>query len=133
MLNPSTADANQDDPTIRRCINFAKDWGYGGIYVVNVYAYRATDPRTMGGVRDPQGPEWARWMSEALGAGQPIAAWGNNAGAAGREMSDMLLRQRLPFPPVLCLGITGQGQPRHPLYVRADTAPVSLREALNGR
>lgn len=120
MLNPSTADASQDDPTIRRCIGFARRWGLGGITVVNLYAYRATNPRELGDVEDPVGPENDRWIRWAVaGPGPVVAAWGVHgspvrAGQVLRIAGD-----------VECLGVTKAGAPRHPLYVRGDTELVS--------
>lgn len=118
-LNPSTADANEDDPTIRRCVRFAHDWGYGGIYMLNVYAYRATDPKVMLKAEDPNG------MGNDMGlrfysrrAGIIIAAWGVNC-PIEREKEVCKIIDR----PIHCLGLTKDGRPRHPLYVKADTQP----------
>lgn len=124
MLNPSTADASADDPTIRRCAGFARSWGCGGLRVANLYAYRATDPKAMRRAIDPVGPEndyhlenlaWEAW---AWG-GPIVAAWGANAeperAATVRRIKNM---NRLTV-----LGLTKAGQPRHPLYLRADLAP----------
>ena len=61
-LNPSTADENKDDPTIKRCVSFAKHWGYGGLIMVNIFAYRATDPRKMKKATDPVGPDNDKWI-----------------------------------------------------------------------
>ena len=127
MLNPSTADAHRDDPTIRRCIGFARREGCGGILVVNRYAWRSTSPADLLAARlrgeDIEGKLCAVWMRIALHAaatsgGPVIAAWGAHPLAAE------------PLPPLhdppggwKCLGATKSGAPRHPLYVRAD-APL---------
>jgi hypothetical protein len=79
MLNPSTADSNKDDPTIRRCIDFAKSWGYGGIVIGNLFGLRATDPKELLNTDDPKGLHndyWLRMLPEL--ADQIICAWGND-------------------------------------------------------
>ena len=78
-LNPSTADETEDDPTIRRCINYAKDWGYGGLCMVNLFAFRATEPNDMKNAIDPIGPENDEWLKNlSKDAGVIIGAWGNH-------------------------------------------------------
>jgi hypothetical protein len=122
MLNPSTADENTDDPTIRRCINFARQWGFGTLRVLNLYAFRATDPKDMLRAEDPVGPENLVWLrKESYGADRVICAWGVNA--ARSEYYDQIitsLRSRFLY----CLGKTKDGHPRHPLYVKGDTEPI---------
>ncbi|MEO8632426.1 MAG: DUF1643 domain-containing protein, partial [Chloroflexota bacterium] len=77
MLNPSTADERSDDPTIRRCIGFARDWGYGGVEIVNVFALRATDPRELRRLRDPVGPRNDSYVLDAAErAASVVIAWG---------------------------------------------------------
>ena len=127
MLNPSTADAQSDDPTIRRCIGFAKGWGYSGLIVGTLFALRATDPAELLAARDPVG---GRANALALGdlidaAALVVCAWGQFAGV-GRRGSEAiaLIRARGGFPH--CLGRTRQGAPRHPLYVPATSQPVPL-------
>ena len=79
-LNPSTADATEDDPTIRRCTRFAREWGYAQLKVVNLYAYRSTDPSQLARVPDPVGPENDDILSAVLGSSDCIvAAWGVDA------------------------------------------------------
>jgi hypothetical protein len=124
MLNPSTADASVDDPTIRRCIGFARTWGFGGIRVVNLYAYRATDPKTLRKVDDPIGPDNDRWLENAAEYAAYwdcplIAAWG-----AIPDPARVWRVTHLPhFDRLKALGVTKDGHPRHPLYVKAD-APL---------
>lgn len=116
-LNPSTADETRDDPTIRRCIGFAKRWGYGSIVMVNLFAFRATDPRDMRAAADPVGPE----NDARLGGvrGLVIAAWGTGGAFRGRGEAVRSL-----FGSVYALGLTKDGYPRHPLYVRGDAELV---------
>lgn len=114
MLNPSTADALQDDPTIRRCISFAKREGATHLHVVNLFAYRSTDPKQLKLVADPVGPENDRHIKEEIaGAWKTCAAWGANhfAMIRGSEVYE------IGKPNLLCLGRTKGGYPKHPLYV----------------
>ena len=118
-LNPSTADAEQDDPTVRRCIGFARQWGYGGMVLVNLFAWRATDPRELKRVIDPIGPENDRWIAaEAARAGRIVAIWGNGGRLGDRDRA--VLRR---LGAVYCMGRTKKGCPRHPLYL-AGTTPL---------
>jgi len=122
MLNPSTADATEDDPTIRRCIGFAKSWGMAALHVVNLYAFRATKPADMFGAADPVGPENDRYLTNhamaACSGGMPlIAAWGANA--KPDRVAHVL---SLPGMVALqALGLTKDGAPRHPLYLPATS------------
>lgn len=121
MLNPSTADANVDDPTIRRCIGFARSWGYGGLNVVNLYALRATDPRDLWRHRDPVGPKNDYWLGLALKhSSRVVAAWGAHAKA------DRVARfwELAGDARVDALRVTQSGAPGHPLYIPADTTPT---------
>lgn len=122
MLNPSTADAQADDPTIRRCINFAKFMGYGGIKVVNLFAFRATDPLELKKVYDPVGRENKAYIQEAVkDAGVIIAAWG----AKGKNMHTDIRSLLSEVPKIYCFGATKDGCPKHPLYLKANS---KLRE-----
>jgi hypothetical protein len=116
-LNPSTADENEDDPTLRRCKRFAADWGYGAIYMANLFALRATDPKEMLEHGDPIGADNDRWLENlARGAGLVVAAWGAHGGHQRRDdQVKTLLHCELK-----CLGKTKSGRPRHPLYIKAD-------------
>jgi hypothetical protein len=129
MLNPSTADAEIDDPTIRRCIAFSRSWGADGLRVVNLFALRSTDPAALNRHPDPIGPRndaTLKLLAQAtreLG-GRIVCAWGAHPMAA--------VRGRMVLPllgDAMCLGTTKAGAPRHPLYVRGDTAltPWSIR------
>lgn len=124
MLNPSTADALRLDPTIRRCVAYARAWGCGALDVVNVFALRATDPAQLRRVADPVGPE----NDEALlAAARPadlvIAAWGTAASLGGRAEA---VRQLLTAAGIelSVLRLTKSGAPGHPLYLPSDARPV---------
>lgn len=124
MLNPSVADGDVDDPTIRRCMGFARRENAGGVIVINLHAFRATDPSRLRDAADPFGPDNADWcvrtFDETRGAGMPIvAAWGAAGGDYGAERPflESAARRRARL---VCLGRTKSGAPRHPLYVRLD-------------
>jgi hypothetical protein len=118
-LNPSTADETVDDPTIRRCINFAKEWGYGGLCMANIFAYRSTDPSEMLLAQDPVGPENNNWLKNlAKDAGIIVAAWGNNGSYLGRSKEILAM-----FPNLMCLKLNQSGEPAHPLYQPGTAIP----------
>lgn len=120
MLNPSTADADVDDPTIRRCMGFARREGAGGIVVVNLWALRATNPKELRTAADPYGANWA-FLREAIEApGRKVAAWGAWAGPNNSSLSYLVADVYRAQRQLMCLGKTKAGAPRHPLYVRAD-------------
>jgi len=119
-LNPSTATESQLDPTIRRCIRFAKDWDFGGLFMLNIFAFRATDPRDMKSVDDPIGPANDDClMSIASKSPLVLAAWGSHGQFLERSTQVKQLLNR----PLHCLGTTKAGQPSHPLYIPADRKP----------
>ena len=120
MLNPSTADAEVDDPTIRRCIRFARDHDYDGIQVVNLYAYRATDPRELKAAGYPVGPENDAHIRAAIqGSGAICVAWGDRARGLARpgEVLDLV---RGMGRALSCLAVTKHGLPAHPLMLPAS-------------
>ena len=129
MLNPSTADADVNDPTIRRCIGFAWDWGYRVLAVVNLFAFRATTPRELRRATHPVGPRNDEHLLTAVdGAELVVAAWGIHGALHGRDREvTALLSTRAPLT---CLGLTKHGLPRHPLYMpkRATPTPYSIPE-----
>jgi hypothetical protein len=123
-LNPSTADETNDDPTIRRCIQFAKDWGYGALCMTNIFAFRATDPKVMKVAVDPIGEENdAILIHHALFAGVVIAAWGTNGVHLFRNIRVKRAMTENGIE-LKCLRKTKAGHPEHPLYVPADTVPI---------
>lgn len=124
LLNPSTADGRHDDPTLRRCVGFARAWGFGSVEVVNAFALRATDPRMLARAEDPVGAGNDRAIVRAARrAGVVVAGWGNAGALGGRGDA---VRRVLGGFDVMTLGVTKRGEPRHPLYVRRDAALVAL-------
>ncbi|MCJ8340458.1 MAG: DUF1643 domain-containing protein [Pseudomonadales bacterium] len=121
-LNPSTADAVNNDPTITRCINFAKTWGYGGLCMTNLFAYRATDPKVMKAQTEPIGVDNDFWLKKlAEDADKVIAAWGNNGSYLNRSASVSNM-----FGNLYCIGVNKSGEPEHPLYIKADRRPIKF-------
>lgn len=119
-LNPSTADETHDDPTIRRCIGFARSWGAGGILMGNIFAYRSTDPHALRQIADPLaviGEANDTYLRDMAARSEwTVAAWGVHGALhrRGEQVASLI-------PGLQCLGRTKQGFPRHPLYLRADT------------
>ena len=128
MLNPSTADHTVNDQTIRKCIAFAKLWGFGGIEVVNVFALRSTDPKALYHHPDPVGPvNDTAIVKSVAGAGRVIAAWGNHGmlNSRGKKVRRLIAG----LGDIECLGVTKEGQPKHPLYIPYSVEPVLLTSA----
>lgn len=140
MLNPSTADADRDDPTIRRCMGFAQAWKCGAITVVNLFAYRATTPAVLASCAEtaPEiavGPENNAAIRRCVDAHSGprdyiVAAWGADANRPilRRRRDDVM--QLLPRTDLMCLDITRGGAPRHPLYCRADLTPTPYEQRM---
>ena len=124
MLNPSTADAEQDDPTIRRCVNFAKAWKFERLEVVNLYAYRATDPKDLfaAGEAMHHFDNQRHVEMAARDSGIIICAWG----AQGDSYQAETVRGWMYGKDHYALGFTKDGHPRHPLYLRNDAMPKRL-------
>jgi len=132
MLNPSMGDHRRDDPTIRRCIAFSQAWKFGGLRVVNLFALCSPEPRALLDADDLLGPRGERALREALGTSEGdrrvIAAWGN----VHPRLAARAERVRALLPAgTWCLGVTGRGEPRHPLYVRGDAQPSELAATLS--
>lgn len=126
MLNPSTATEAQDDPTIARCMARARALGFGGIAVGNLFALRATDPQSLRRAADPLGAGADAALVQAVaGAAQIVCAWGNHGALNGRA-GQVLALLRATGLPLAHLGLTGQGQQRHPLYVAAKAPLIPL-------
>ncbi len=123
LLNPSTADEEKNDPTIRRCMGFARAWNFGSMEVVNLFAYRATDYRELFKVIDPVGVENNYFLTQAVErCSTVVLGWGTRGTFLGRDRQVMSLLARRND--LYCIGITRDGQPRHPLYVKSDTCLV---------
>tara|TARA_R110002126_G_scaffold161549_12_gene309408 strand:+ start:3079 stop:3555 length:477 start_codon:yes stop_codon:yes gene_type:complete len=121
-LNPSTADESANDPTLTRCIRYAQSWGYGGVCMANIFAFRATDPKVMMSVPDPVGADNDRWLLElSQSAGLVVAAWGNTGRYMGR--SDHV---RNLIPNLHCLKLNKSGEPAHPLYQKTQIQPTLM-------
>ena len=115
-LNPSTADEKIDDPTIRRCINYAQNWGYGSLLMVNLFAYRATMPSELKNVKNPIGNDNDLHIIElSKKADIAVAAWGNEGTLLNRDKEVKKI-----LPNLMCLKINKSGQPAHPLYQKKD-------------
>ena len=122
MLNPSTADHQQDDPTIRRCMGFAQSWGYRRLEVVNLFALKTPHPKRLSQALHPIGPENDRYLTKAAAqADQVVLAWGNWGQLQGRDRAvcHLLSAYRAKCR---CFGWTKANQPRHPLYLKRTAA-----------
>lgn len=127
-LNPSTADETLDDPTIRRCIGFAKAWGYGALCMTNLFAFRATDPEVMKVEEFPVGESYMNDLHlyrTAEKAGIVICAWGKH-GSHGNERGKFVKARLMEVASTKLyhLGLNSDGSPRHPLYLSAKTVPA---------
>lgn len=130
MLNPSTADAMTNDATIRRCIGFAKRWWCGSLRVANLFALRSTDPEALKTADDPIGPEndAAIW-SLCSDADRVVLAWGAHGTLRGRGEAvrrDLIARGKKVYH----LGLTKDGEPRHPLYLPGSADLMEWKEAI---
>ena len=115
-LNPSTANEEVDDPTIRRCVNYVQNWGYGGLIMVNLFAYRVTLPSGLKKVKYPIGEDNDKYiMTLSKKADITVAAWGNNGNLYGRDKQVFDL-----IPNLMCLKLNKSGQPAHPLYLKKN-------------
>ena len=121
-LNPSTADEIEDDPTIRRCINFANSWGYGGVYMLNLFAFRATQPTDMFEAVNPIGSQNDKYINDyAKRVDKVICAWGNDGNYKNRS-SDI----KKQLDNLFYLKMNKTGEPAHPLYLKSDLIPQKL-------
>jgi hypothetical protein len=137
MLNPSTADAQQDDATIRRCKGFARSWGCGRLVVVNLFAFRATKPSDMKAAADPVGPDNDRAIYQAADeaantGGKIVCAWGAHGSFKDRDKVVLAILGRFLIEPV-SLGENGDGSPKHPLYLPSDAKPLAYRGRYDAR
>lgn len=121
-VNPSTADATEDDATIRKCVNYALNWGYGGLAMTNLFAYRSRDPAKLPLHHNPIGDKNDLYLREtATKSSLIILAWGTNGALEARDRGviDMLQHHDL-----YCLKKTKDGFPNHPLYLKANLKPL---------
>lgn len=124
MLNPSVADENVLDPTVTRCVDFARCWGFGGLYVANLFALVSTDPEALYHAPDPVGPDNNLAILEmARDAGMVVCAWGNH-GALKERREAVLNMLRAAGVKLNYLRMNATGEPTHPLYLPGDLAPV---------
>lgn len=130
MLNPSTADENIDDPTIRRCISFAKDWGYGSLVVGNLFALRATDPKELLNSEDPMGCDNIVYLNKMYDECDLIVcAWGNS-GIVNKICKKFKEYEPLTNAPVdlSYIDLAKDGTPKHPLYLKKELKPKKFYE-----
>lgn len=121
-LNPSTADERHDDPTLVRCLRFAKEWGFSGLYMANLFAYRATNPRALTKVIDPIGVENDKWLIDLSQRSETVVgAWGNR----GRYLNRSSLVSAL-IPDMKCIKRNKSGEPAHPLYQKSTASVIPL-------
>tara|TARA_B100000945_G_scaffold288692_1_gene261220 strand:- start:3915 stop:4400 length:486 start_codon:yes stop_codon:yes gene_type:complete len=121
-LNPSAADEEANDRTIRRCISFASSWGYGGVYVTNLFGFIATSPNELLAYQDPVGKENDLWVNEmAKKVAIKVAAWGNHGKFLNRSEKFLSSLDQLH-----CIQINKSGEPAHPLYLKAELKPFPL-------
>jgi hypothetical protein len=122
-LNPSTADETTNDPTVERCQRRTKSMGFGGMFMLNLFGFRATDPKVMKSHPEPVGPDNDERIVDAVTRSRMVVAcWGNHGSHQGRagEVVDLLKRHNVE---VHCLGVTNAGQPKHPLYIPYSEGP----------
>lgn len=137
MLNPSTADDQKDDPTVRELIHFAKLWGYGGLHIVNLYAFRAASPADMMAAEDPIGPLNGHYLRDALDCARMfdtpmLAAWGDGGSFKARE-TWLCAKAAHHGVDLVCLGITKANHPKHPMSrgrnrIPRDQQPIMWRK-----
>jgi hypothetical protein len=140
MLNPSTADSQKDDPTIRRCMDFSVAWNYGGIVVLNLFAFRSSHPAKLIAVADPvahsRGVNDLTIIETVAKHGQVVCAWGSHSGKVRALIAprvklilESLAYARMGKPdwPMFCVGTNADGQPQHPLWAPKLDKPIEWR------
>ncbi|EPR93068.1 hypothetical protein M059_09020 [Streptococcus mitis 18/56] len=120
-LNPSTADEEANDETIRKCIGYEKRWGYGKLIMANLFAFRSTDPSLLKRVEDPVGPDNDSYIQKCVSESNlVIACWGNHDKLL--NLAKVLMDS---LPNLVCLKRNKNGTPHHPLYLSKDVTPVT--------
>ena len=137
LLNPSTADEKQDDPTNRRGIGYAIKWKYGGVTFVNLFAVRTPDPKVMKQAEDPVGPDNDAWiLKEAehtrYGEGKIILDWGTHGAFCDRDKEVVKLLKDAGLT-LWCMGLTKASHPKHILYLPGDLEPVEYKLSSKGK
>jgi len=138
LINPSTADSKEDDPTLRKCMTYAREWGFGGVQIVNLFAYRTKSPKVLAEAakrgEDIVGPENDGNLRLVLQApGVVLCGWGNMPSTHVKRTSLALSNLfGAPGAQLCCLGVNLDGSPKHPLYLRGDLQPqpYDLRDTL---
>lgn len=129
MLNPSTANAIDDDPTIRRCLSFCTSLGYGILHVVNLFAYRSTNPSELLIVENPVGKENLDFIKNVVqNSDMTICAWGTKGSIKNQ---DKFIINFLKNFDLYALKITKNGHPSHPLYLKSDLKPILFNKKAN--
>lgn len=124
-LNPSTANETEDDPTLRRCVNFAKDWGFGKCVIINLFAYRTTNPDELKKQDKPVGYKNNHHIkTESVNAAMVVAAWGNHGFFLKRDEKVLKLLKDIRLK---CFKLTSKGQPVHPLYQSKDISLIDYK------
>jgi hypothetical protein len=120
LLNPSTADQDKDDPTVKACMKFAKNWGYDGMWVTNLFALRATDPKKLKIVEDPVGKDNDSYLEQYARKGAIVVlAWGGAGNFLNRGEEVIKLLSKIK--PLHCIKNLKSGAPQHPLYINQDS------------
>lgn len=135
MLNPSTADANLDDPTIRRCTGFAKGYDCGGIQVYNIFAFRSSDPDLLKNENDPFGPKNHLYLNNIRDDGRKkiiVCGWGSKGWSIKPlQYAYFKAKEILEGLDLKCFGVTQHGHPKHPLYLPANSRLTDYKFNLN--
>lgn len=133
MLNPSTADAETNDQTVRKCMGFAKSWDFGSMEICNLFGLISPEPRFIKKAEDPRGGVendailFTRAMAVAREGGLIVLAWGTWGGLRGRSAEVVKKLRECGIADLHCFGTTKEGYPSHPLYLPYDTEPRIFR------
>lgn len=122
-LNPSTANEIENSPTLNKCVAYAKRFEFGGLHMINLFAYIATNPKDMLIADDPIGIDNNRWISQICNNRDTIAVWSNHGKHRNRDVDVKKLIANLK-----CLKINKNGTPAHPLYLSKDIIPIKYED-----